>query len=186
MGTRWNGSILSFSFFTGFAHYALFMPKGEGVHREIGRQIPAPGAHIYLGQPNIFFVTVNAKDAKPWMANTTLQNSLADIWRAEATGLAGRVLPHHADHVHFFCAPRDLHFGIDQWVEFWKSRFSRRHLEQLWSWQRKSSHHRIRNRIEYEDKLTYVRENPLRKQLVARPDEWPYQGRIHDLRWTAD
>ena len=78
------------------------MPKGEGIHREIGRQIPTPGAHIYLGQPNIFFVTVNAKDAKPWMANTTVQNSLADIWRAEATAwLVGYylIMP---DHVHFF------------------------------------------------------------------------------------
>jgi hypothetical protein len=44
----------------------------------------------------------------------------------------------------------------------------------------------MRNRIEYEEKLTYVRENPLRKQLVVQTDEWPYQGRIHDLWWTAD
>ena len=32
----------------------------------------------------------------------------------------------------------------------------------------------------------YVRENPLRKQLVAQADQWMYQGRIHDLRWTVD
>src|SRR5262245_16384130 len=145
------------------------MPKGEGIHRDIGRHTPALGAHIFLGQPNIFFVTVNAKDAVPWMANATVQNSLADIWSTEATAwLVGYylVMP---DHIHLFCTPRDLHFGIDQWVEFWKSRFSRRHVEQPWCWQRNSFHHRIRTRIEYEDKLTYVRENPLRKQLVAQP-----------------
>ena len=44
----------------------------------------------------------------------------------------------------------------------------------------------LRNRIEYEEKLTYVHENPLRKQLVSRPDDWPYQGRTHDLWWTSD
>ncbi len=44
----------------------------------------------------------------------------------------------------------------------------------------------MRNRIEYEEKLTYVRENPLRKQLVVPPGEWPYEGRIHALWWTAD
>jgi putative transposase len=162
------------------------MPKGEGIHRDIGRQTPAPGAHIFLSQPNIFFVTVNAKDAVPWMADATVQKSLAEIWRAEATAwLVGYylVMP---DHVHFFCASHDLRFGIDQWVEFWKSQFSRRHVDQPWSWQRKSFHHRIRNRIEYEDKMNYVRENPLRKHLVIQSDNWPYQGRIHDLRWTAD
>jgi len=162
------------------------MSKGEGIYRATGRQAPASGAHIFLGQPNIFFVTVNAKDALPWMANATVQNSLAEIWRTEATAwLVGYYLA-MPDHLHLFCAPRDLQFGIDQWVEFWKSRFSRRHLDQSWSWQRKSFHHRMRNRIEYEEKLTYVRENPLRKQLVAQPDQWLYQGRVHDLWWTAD
>jgi hypothetical protein len=68
-------------------------------------------------------------------------------------------------------------------MEFWKRQFSRRHLETAWSWQRKSFHHRLRNRVEYEDKLTYVRENPLRKQLVTTPQDWLYQGRIHDLPW---
>jgi putative transposase len=162
------------------------MAKGEGTYRDVGRQVPVPGAHIFLGRPNIFFVTVNAKDAVPWMASDTVHSSLAEIWRAEATTwLVGYylVMP---DHLHFFCAPHDLRFGIDQWVEFWKSKFSRRHVGQLWSWQRKSFHYRIRNRIEYEEKLTYVRENPLRKRLVPRSEDWRYQGRIHDIRWTAD
>ena len=162
------------------------MSRGEGIYREPGRQTPASGAHIFLGQPNILFVTVNAKDAVPWMANAAVQSSLVDIWRTEARAwLVGYylIMP---DHLHFFCAPYDSHFGIDQWVEFWKSRFHRGHLKESWSWQRKSFHHRMRNRLEYEQKLTYVRENPLRKGLVVQPDEWPYQGRVHDIKWRAD
>jgi putative transposase len=162
------------------------MSKGEGFFRDTGRQTPASGAHIFLGQSNIFFVTVNAKDAVPWMANANVHKLLEEIWRTEATAwLVGYylIMP---DHVHFFCAPRDLLFEIDQWVEFWKSSFSRRRPDRSWAWQRRSFHHRIRNRIEYEEKLSYVRENPLRKQLIVEPDRWPYQGRIHDLRWTAD
>ncbi len=167
-------------------HYTAPMARGEGIHREIGRQTPAPGAHIFLGEPNIFFVTVNAKDAVPWMANAAVQSSLAEIWQNKATAWFVGYYLIMPDHVHFFCAPHDLRFGIDQWVEFWKSCFSRRHVDQSWSWQRKSFHHRIRDRIEYEDKLTYVQENPMRKQLEVRPEEWRYQGRIHDIRWTAD
>jgi hypothetical protein len=44
----------------------------------------------------------------------------------------------------------------------------------------------MRNRIEYEEKLAYVRENPLRKKLVEKAEDWPYQGRIYDLQWTGD
>jgi putative transposase len=159
------------------------MVTGEVIHRAIGRQTPAAGAHIFLGQPNIFFVTVNAKDAVPWIANATAQSSLTQIWREEATTWRVGYYLIMPDHVHFFCAPHDLQFDIDTWMAFWKRQFSRRHLDKSWAWQRKSFHHRLRNRIEYEEKLAYVRENPLRKKLVAKPEDWPYQGAIHDLIW---
>src|ERR1041384_5062671 len=115
---------------------------------EVGRKTPAGGAHIFLGQPNIFFVTVNAKDKLPWMNQPVVQASLAEIWGKEATAwLVGYylIMP---DHLHFFCAPRDLHFGIDQWITFWKRQFSRRHLDQDWDWQRRSGRRRLGDRFE--------------------------------------
>ena len=90
------------------------------------------------------------------------------------------------DHLHFFCAPYDLYFNIDQWITFWKRRWSRTHPDREGEWQRRAAHHRMRHRIEYEDKLLYVRENPLRKGLVQRMEDWPFQGHIHNLVWTAD
>jgi putative transposase len=162
------------------------MGRGEMIYPEVGRRSPAAGAHIFCGRTNIFFVTVNAKDRVPWMADAAAQDSLTQLWREEANAwLIGYFLL-MPDHLHFFCAPRDLHFGIDQWIEFWKRQFTRRHQDRSWAWQRKSFHHRIRNRKEYEEKLAYVRENPLRKKLVANPDNWPYQGRVYDLKWAWD
>ena len=160
------------------------MSRGEGIYPDVGRQTPAAGAHIFLGQPNIFFATVHAKDAVPWMVNQTVQQTLVDLWQQEATAWQVGFYLIMPDHLHFFCAPRDLHFGIDQWIEFWKRQFSRRHLDQSWAWQRKSFHHRMSDQVEYEEKLTYVRENPVRKGLVEKPEDWAYQGRIHDIRWT--
>jgi len=31
------------------------------MYPDIGRKTPAGGAHIFLGQPNVFFITVNAE-----------------------------------------------------------------------------------------------------------------------------
>jgi len=159
------------------------MSKGIGGHRVIGRQTPAGGAHIFLWQPNIFFLSVNAKDRLPWIANAAVQSSLEEIWRDESQAWRVGYYLLMPDHLHLFCAPYDLRFGIDQWIEFWKRQFSRRHVDQPWQWQRRGVHHRMRNRIEYEEKLIYVQENPLRKNLVKHPDEWPFQGRIHDIQW---
>ena len=159
------------------------MARGEGAYPETGWKTPAGEAHIFLGQPNIFFVTVNAKDRVPWINQAPVQESLGEIWRNEAAAwLVGYYLL-MPDHLHFFCAPHDLHFDIDRWVMFWKRQFSRRHPDQPWQWQRRSFHHRVRDRIEYEDKLNYVRENPLRWKLVPRCEDWPFQGHVHDIRW---
>ena len=61
-----------------------------------------------------------------------------------------------------------------------------RRPDQAWEWQRRAFHHRMRDRIEYEEKLAYVRENPWRKNLVMNPDDGPFQGRVHDVQWIGN
>ena len=147
-----------------------------------GRKSPAKGVKIFLSGPNIVLLTVNAKDRIPWLAQPLVHGSLKEIWRSADAWLVGAyvLMP---DHLHLFCAPRDLAFTIEKWTAYWKSRFSRRHVDQSWTWQRACFHHRLRDARQYAEKLAYVRENPLRKKLVVRPEDWPYQGKIHELRW---
>lgn len=159
------------------------MAENAPLWPHVGRKTPAGGAHIHLGERNIFFVTVNTKDRVPWMAQTAVQETLVRLWRDDATAwLTGYYLL-MPDHLHYFCAPRDLHFGIDQWIHYWKSQFSRAHLTEPGEFQRRSMHHRLRNQREYEDKLRYVRENPMRKGLAKGLDDWTFQGTVHDLIW---
>jgi hypothetical protein len=33
----------------------------------------------------------------------------------------------------------------------------------------------------YSEKWLYVAQNPVRKKLAARPEDWPYQGEIYSL-----
>ena len=40
----------------------------------------------------------------------------------------------------------------------------------------------IRNIDHYNEKLSYMRENPVRRELVARNEDWPYQGKINIIR----
>jgi putative transposase len=159
------------------------MAENSPLWPHVGRKTPMGGAHIHLDQPNFFFVTVNAKDRVPWIAHAAVQQTLARLWQKEADAwLVGYYLL-MPDHLHFFCAPRDLRFGIDPWITFWKRQFSRSHLVEPWAFQRRSVHHRLRNQREYEEKLQYVRENPMRKDLAQGLDDWPFQGSVHDLSW---
>ena len=142
----------------------LAMTAGYGAYPEVGRKTPAAGAHVFLGHTNVFFVTANAKDRVRWMNQAVVQAALVEIWRDEAKAWRVGYYLLMPDHLHFFCAPHDLRFGIDDWITFWKRHFSRRHTDQGWEWQRRAFHHRMHDRIEYEEKLAYVRENPLREE----------------------
>ena len=147
-----------------------------------GRRAPAQGVHISLGQPTIVFLTVCAKNRRPWIAQPAVQTTLASVWREATAWLTGYYLL-MPDHLHLFCAPNDLRFTIGQWTDYWKSQFRRRHLDQPWHWQRNAFHHRLRDPRQYHEKWAYNRENPVRASLVSHVDDWPHWGMIHELRW---
>jgi REP element-mobilizing transposase RayT len=50
-------------------------------------------------------------------------------------------------------------------------------------WQRDVWDTQLRSGVHYAEKWDYVRCNPVRKELVHAPDEWPFQGELNVLRW---
>ncbi len=151
-------------------------------NEQIGRKRPAQGVHIELGQPTIVFLTVCSKDRKPWIANPLIHQLLRSAWTSADAWLVGHyvLMP---DHVHLFCAPKNLDFSLESWVTFWKRQFRRLHGNPEWTWQAHSFHRRLRREEDYAEKWIYVRSNPSRKGLVCRAEEWPYFGMMNVLRW---
>ncbi len=149
---------------------------------ESGRKKPAPGVHIYSGQPTIVLLTVSTEKRIPWLANDVAHKMIRETWLNATAWLAGDyvLMP---DHLHVFCAPHDLAFTIEEWITFWKRDFKRKHHHLDWTFQSLGWHHRLRKGESYTEKWHYVRMNPVRKSLVERPEDWPYQGTIHTLRW---
>jgi REP element-mobilizing transposase RayT len=132
--------------------------------------------------PTIVFLTVCTKDRASWLNQIEVHSLLDAIWRQADAWLVGRfvIMP---DHIHLFVAPSMTEIPLDNWVRYWKSQFTKKHRNDQHRWQ---SHHwdrRLRRVDSYAQKWDYVRHNPVRKGLVREPDEWPYQGEIHALRW---
>jgi putative transposase len=48
-------------------------------------------------------------------------------------------------------------------------------------WQKGFFDHVMRSEESYSEKWLYVAENPVRKKLAARPEDWPFQGEIYPL-----
>ena len=146
------------------------------------RHKPASGVLLARLGPTIVFLTVCTEKRQPWLAQPQAQALLREVWREAAAWSVGFYLL-MPDHLHLFCAPHDPVMPLNRWVSYWKRRFTQRAGHPEWVWQ---AHHwdtRLRRNEHYGDKWRYVAANPVRKGLVTRAEDWPYQGVLNELRW---
>src|SRR4051812_38399961 len=127
---------------------------GDSPFQDIGRQHPARGVHIYLGQPTIVFLTVCTHQRKANLARPGVHQHLRAAWQSATAWLVGcyQVMP---EHIHLFCAPRDLAFTVEAWTTYWERQFRRLHGDAAIKWQRKPFHHRLRRSESYTEKWHY-------------------------------
>ena len=160
----------------------------------------------------ILFVTLGTQPRVPAFANGRFHGAFvsgcgdADAWHVGKY----MVMP---DHIHLFCGPASrLQVGIKRWASYLKRRVTFRLAETLdrgsrgrspstgqdrssggraspraadlgWKWQSDCWDTQIRSGEHYHEKWEYVRLNPVRKELVEEPDDWPWQGELNVLRW---
>jgi putative transposase len=81
------------------------------------------------------------------------------------------------DHIHVLLTPAT---SLEKAVQFIKGGFSYRAKKELGSnmeiWQKGFSDHRIRDEEDYSRHVSYIRENPVRKHLCERVEEYPYSS----------
>jgi len=151
----------------------------------VGRKHPVHNAVLDSdNRTAIALVTVNTHQRKPILAKTDAADIIRSVWRQGDKCLVGRyvIMP---DHIHFFCAPRDLSVSLKRWTKYWKSQVSLhwpRPAEQP-IWQLDFWDTQLRRGESYDEKWDYVWRNPVRKGLVAKPEDWPYAGEINVLAW---
>jgi putative transposase len=146
------------------------------------RKHPAHGVRIYADRPTIVFVTVCTKDRRAWLATDEHHALLRGIWTEASAWLVGRyvIMP---DHIHFFAAPGEADLPLDNWVRYWKGRFTRNHTCCEGKWETDHWDRRLRKLEDYDQKWEYVRDNPVRHGLVEKAEDWPCQGEIYELDW---
>lgn len=151
-------------------------------HTPPQRHHPTHGVRINSSLPTIVFLTVCTKQRDPWLANPHVHDLLVVTWRNATAWLVGRyvIMP---DHIHLFATPGALQLPLENWVKYWKSRFSNAHRVREHKWQVDHWDRRMRSDDSYSEKWEYVRNNPVRHGLVKSAEEWPFQGELKVLRW---
>lgn len=138
----------------------------------------------------IYFVTACTASRRALLANNPIHETfLAFARRASDRGaLVGRyvLMP---DHVHLFVTVEDERIRLSEWTRSLKNSISkelRARGELSPHWQKGFFDHIMRGSESYSQKWDYVRNNPVRAGLVARPEEWRYAGEVHELEYSRD
>jgi len=142
---------------------------------------------ITVSGPVVFYLTVCVQDRRPVLVSPVAVSVLVDAWtHAEARHgwLIGRyvIMP---DHAHFFASPLNGRAkDLSEFMRCWKRSTAmrvRRGSDRSFRWQREFFDHLLRSSESYAAKWEYVRQNPVRAELVADAEDWPYQGEISPL-----
>ncbi len=147
------------------------------------RKKPVHGVEILPNAPTIVFVTVCTRDRKPWLATPENHTGLRTAWSGAEAWLVGRyvLMP---DHLHLFAAPGRLEISLENWITYWKRQFTKVRGVVGQQWQTNHWDTRLRLGESYDEKWSYVRENPVRAGLVASADDWLCQGEMNVLLWS--
>ena len=151
----------------------------RGRHR---RKTPAKGVQLLAGDSNWVFLTVCTNQRERWLTDVSIMRSLHLIWETDATAWLVSDYLLMPDHLHLFCAPYDSKFSIERWIGYWKDRLAKSNPV-AGRFQVGGFHHRMRRGESYSVKWDYVQMNPVRAKLVDNPEDWPYRGRVHNVRW---
>ena len=151
---------------------------------------------IWISNP-IYYITTCTHQRKPILANDNVAQILIEEWSnaLENHGWMVGCYVIMPDHVHFFCSfsdkladcnKKDLSSFMQQWKQWTSKRILRDTHDNRTKllppiWQKEYFDHLLRSEESYNQKWEYVRQNPVRKNLVQKADDWRWQGEIYDL-----
>mgnify|MGYP001059930540 CR=1 FL=1 len=148
---------------------------------------PAHRPLLRIGnRPVILHVTAVTVDNRAILASSNVHGALRAAWH-EAHQWTVRTYVIMPEHLQLFCAPAvHDHCDVRQWAGYWKRLAGDRlpllrsaWIKDVWDTQMRSCDHYLR-------KLHYVRDNPVRRGLAKRWQEWPKQGCLTNLDWISD
>jgi REP element-mobilizing transposase RayT len=138
-----------------------------------------------VNQSIIQYVTLSVARRRSLLSRRDAAAVILAAWAKASSWRVGRyvIMP---DHLHLFSAPATMPAEpLKAWLLFWRAEVSRHwpRVAEKPIWQKDFFDRQLRSGESYHEKWLYVWYNPVRAGLVARPEDWPYQGELNILPW---
>ena len=142
------------------------------VRKSLPHEIPS-----WVDDGAVFFITINCEPrGRNQLTTPTAESAIERSLHHQNSCGAWWIhlfllMPDHLHGLISFSRETPMQSSIQNW-----KRFLARHVGI--AWQRDFFDHRLRHDESLTEKWNYIRENPVRKGLAAKPDDWPHQ-------WTS-
>ena len=141
---------------------------------------------VYSGYQPVFFLTFNTYKRQRILARTEIHELFVSFCqRAEDHAVCVGYYVIMPDHVHLFIWCDPSRASLQAWVKAIKNYLSKcllaLHVARP-HWQEGFFDHLLRHAESYHEKSTYVLMNPVRAGLCEHMEDWPYSGKIADLK----
>jgi len=141
---------------------------------------------LYQDASRVCFITIRAYRNQSPFVLPALNARVIDLLREEQERQRCRVFTYclMPDHLQFVVSPREEGVSILQFVDRYKGRTTNESWKFGWKgklWQPRHYDHVVRRDEDLGVIALYLMQNPVRRGLVERSEDWPWGGQMNPL-----
>ncbi len=143
-------------------------------------------SQLYTCANRVYFITVRSyRNQAPFVLDG-LNQLILDVLREEqkrqkCTVFIYCLMP---DHLHYLVSPKIDGISVLKFTDQYKGKATNRSWTAGWSgklFQPRCYDHIVREQEDLYKIAEYILNNPVRKELVTRPEDWPWSGHMNPL-----
>jgi putative transposase len=159
------------------------MPWNKPYHPSRNQRL-TPELYAYANR--VYFITIRAYRNQSPFVRTDLNQLMLDVLREEGERQNCAVFTYclMPDHLHFLSGPRQDGISVLTFTDQYKGKSTNRSWVVGWHgklWQPRHYDHIVRTDESLVKIAEYILSNPVRKELVARTEDWPWSGHMNPL-----
>ena len=161
------------------------MPWNKPYNPPRNQRLPS---ELYERSDHVCFITVCVQNSRRAFLRPEISQIVLDVLRSEQDRLACSVFTYclMPDHLHYLVQPCEDGTSVLTFTDQFKGKSTNLSWTVGWRgklWQRGYWDHIVRNEESLVAISQYILDNPVRKGLVAKAEDWPWSGHMNPLPW---